>query len=141
MSKSEDGSSDASRSQAPGKEHGTFDEARDLFDRMAGEAARQSQAERKAAKARRPLGKILLAFTLASSLFAAATMFYGMYYFPDAPIRQKAEGYVGKGGTARKQEDFEAFLKWEKAMLVAFPLVFVFGFGFGITEVINSRRG
>ena len=135
MSKSEDESP-----EAPRKEHGSFDEVRELFDRMAGEAARQAEVERKAAKTRRPLAKILLAFTLASSLFAAATMFYGMYYFPDAPIRQKAEGYVGKGGTARKQEDFEAFLQWEKAMLVAFPMVFVFGFGFGITEAIHSRQ-
>jgi hypothetical protein len=76
---------------------------------------------------------LALALTIIASLLAAATMFYGMYHFPDAPIRQTAGGYVGKGGRARTQQDFEAFLKWEKAMLIVFPSVFVFGFAFGIT--------
>ena len=84
--------------------------------------------------------RILLGLTITASLIAAATMFYGIYYFPDAPIRQTAGGYVGKGGTARTQEDFEAFLRWEKAMLVVFPSVFVFGFAFGITDAMRKRK-
>ena len=84
--------------------------------------------------------RILLALTLVSSLIAAATMFYGIYYFPDAPIRQVAGGYVGKGGSARTQQDFDAFLVWKKVMLFVFPSVFVFGLAFGITDSRQRRR-
>lgn len=125
--------------QATPEKQGTLDEARDLSERMVGEAVRHSQVETKEAKSRGPVARFLLALTILASLFATTTMFYGMYYFPDAPIRQTAEGYVGKGGTARTQEDFEAFLRWEKTMLIAFPSVFVFGFAFGITNVRQRR--
>ena len=140
MRKTDSGSPDPPPGQPPSEEQGTLDEARDLFDRMSGEAVRQSEVERKEAKLRRPLARILLALTIAASLLAAATMFYGMYCFPDAPIRQRAGGYVGKGGSARTQADFELFLSWEKTMLTVFPLVFVFGFAFGITEVVQRRK-
>lgn len=139
MSK-DDFESNLSPAEAPPEKQGPLDGAGDLFERMAGEAARQFHVERKQAKSRRPLARLLLVLTIAASLLAAATMIYGMYYFPDAPIRQKAGAYVGKGGGPRTQEDFEAFLRWEKTMLVGFPLAFGFGFAFGITELIQRRK-
>jgi hypothetical protein len=131
---------DLPRAQAASEKQGSPGEARDLFERMAGEAVRQSEVERKEAKSRRPVTRILLALTIAASLLAAATMFYGIYYFPDAPIRQTSGGYAGKGGGRRTQGDFEAFLRWQKATLVVFPLVFGFGFAFGLTEVMQKRK-
>ena len=91
-------------------------------------------------KSRRPLQRILLALTLGAVLLTAVTMFYGIYYFPDAPLRQIAAGYVGKGGGPRTQEDFEAFVIWERALLTAFSLSFVFGVAFGITDVMQRRK-
>jgi hypothetical protein len=126
--------------QAPSEEHDRPDDARDLIERLAGEAARQSRVERKEAKSRDPVTRILLGLTIAASLIAAATMCYGIYYFPDAPIRQTAEGFVGKGGSARTGEDFEAFLRWKKVMLFVVPSVFVFGVAFGITEARQRRK-
>src|SRR5688572_10661968 len=111
-----------------------------MFDRISSEAARQSRAGRKAARSRGPVTRILLGLTITASLIAAATMFYGIYYFPDAPIRQTANGYVGKGGGTRTREDFQAFLVWKKTLLFMFPTVFVFGAAFGITEARQRRR-
>ena len=140
MRKPDRGSSDLLPAQTPPEKQGTLEEARDLFERMADEAVRRSQVERKEAKSRGPVVRLLLALTIAASLLAAATLFYGMYYFPDAPIRQTAGGYAGKGGRARTQEEFEAFLRWEKALLVVFPSVFVFGVAFGITDLMQRRK-
>ena len=140
MRKADRGNPDLVSAQAPPEKPGPLDEARDLFEQMAGEAVRRAQVENKEARSRGPVTRILLAITMVASLLAAATMFYGMYYFPDAPIRQIAGKYVGKGGSPRTQEDFEAFLRWEKAMLVVFPSVFVFGLAFGLTDVMQRPK-
>ena len=140
MGKSDRRRPDLLPGQAPPEQQGSLDEARDLFERMKGEAIRRSRVGRKEVKSRGPVTRILLALTIVASLLAAATMVYGIYHFPDAPIRQRAGAYVGKGGTARTQKDFEAFLNWEKTMLIVFPAVFVFGFGFGLADVMQRRK-
>ena len=120
-------------------EQSTLDEARVLFDRMAGEAVRQSEAEQQRAKSRSPLLRALLVLTLAAAFVVAVTMFYGAYYFPDAPIRATAQGYAGKGGTVRTQQDFESFVSWKRTLLVAFVMVLVLSVSFGITDAMKSR--
>ena len=126
--------------QATEHGQGTLDEARALFEQMAGEAMRLSDVEHEEARARGPLTRALLALTIAAALLAVATMVYGIYHFPDAPIRPTAGGYVGKGGKPHTREDFEAFVLWGKAMFIVFPAVFVLGFAFGVTEPVQRRK-
>ena len=78
---------------------------------------------------------------LAGCLLAAFVMFYGVYYFPDAPVRPTANGYQGKDGRARTREDFEAFVLWEKVMFTVFPSVFVLGFASAVTDAMQRRKG
>jgi hypothetical protein len=66
-------------------------------------------------------------------------MFYGVYNFPDAPIRQMAGGYRGKGGRERTQEDFAAFIRWKKALIVVFPAAFGLGFAQAVSEARQRR--
>jgi hypothetical protein len=127
-------------SQAPQERQGAFNEARQLFERMKGEALRHSELEREEARSRGPLARILLVLTIAACLLAGATMVYGIYNFPDAPIRQTEGGYAGKGGKPRTQEDFEAFVRWEKAMFIVFPSALLLGFAFGITDARQRRK-
>jgi hypothetical protein len=108
---------------------------------MVGEVTHQSEVERQAARSRGPVARLLLALTITAGLLAAATMFYGVYNFPDAPIRQTASGYEGKGGRPRTQEDFEAFIRWEKTMMVVFPAVFGFGLAFACIDAMQHRKG
>jgi hypothetical protein len=84
-----------------------------------------------------PIARVLLALTIAACLLAVATGVYGIYNFPDAPIRQTGNGYAGKHGKPRTAEEFEKFVLWQKVMFVVFPAAFIFGFGFAIAD---SRR-
>jgi hypothetical protein len=118
-----------------------LDEVRALCEKMAGDVTRRSKAERQVARSRGPVARVLLVLTIAAGLLAAATMFYGVYNFPDAPIRQTAGGYAGKGGRARTQADFEAFVGWEKTMIVVFPAVFGLGFALVIIDAMQRRKG
>jgi hypothetical protein len=118
-----------------------LDEARELFAKMVGEVTRRSTVERQAARSRSPVARILLALTIVAGLLAAATMFYGVYNFPDAPIRQTAGGYEGKGGRERTQKDFKAFIGWKKTMIVVFPAVFGLGFAFAFIDAMQRRKG
>ena len=132
---------DSSPTRASRAKQGPLDEVRTLFEKMVGEVTRLSEVERQAARSRGPVARLLLALTIVAGLLAAATMFYGVYNFPDAPIRQTAEGYEGKGGRARTQEDFEAFIGWEKTMIVVFPAVFGLGFALAISDAMQRRKG
>ena len=124
-------------SQAPG----ALDEARALFKQMTNEAARRSGIEQQEALRRGPLIRFLLALTIAACLLAAATGLYGVYNFPDAPIRQMQEGlYLGKGGQPHTLEEFERFILWERVMFVVFPSAFVLGFAFAITDSMKRRK-
>jgi hypothetical protein len=119
---------------------GALDEVGEIFERATGEVARVSEQERAAAKGRGPVARVLLGLTIASVLLTATTMFYGIYKFPDAPIRQTAGGYVGKGGGARTREDFEAFNAWKTTLLFVVPSAFVFAFAFTIADARRRRK-
>ena len=121
----------------PTPERGTFDEARDLFEKMSAEAYRQAENERREAAQRSPLVKALLALTVAACLAAAITFFYGIYAFPDAPLRKSYAGFTNKQGLPRSQEDFEKFKIWEKTLFVSLGSAFICAVAFGI---INSRE-
>jgi hypothetical protein len=107
---------------------------------MTGEARNRSELEEKEIRPRDRATRIFLALTIGACLVAAATGIYGAYNFPDAPIRQVEGGYVGKGGKPHTPEDFKAFILWEKAMFITFPLAFVLGFAFAITDSRRRRR-
>lgn len=140
MKKSDLRSSGLPAAQAPPHAPGVFDEAQALFERMAGEAKRRSELEREEARSRGPVARLLLALTMAACLLATATGIYGIYNFPDAPIRKTAGGYAGKGGKPHTQEDYEAFILWEKAMFIVFPSGFTLGFAFAITEAARRSK-
>jgi hypothetical protein len=133
-------SSSSSSDQAPQHRPGALDEAQTLFKRMAGEATRQSALEREEARLRGPVARFLLVLTIAACLLAVATGLYGVYNFPDAPIRQGKGVYIGKGGKPHTQEEFEAFILWQQAMFIIFPSAFVLGFGFGIADAMQRRK-
>jgi len=124
--------------QAPHPSRGALDETRTLFERMKGEVVRRSEQGREEARSRGPFGRFLLVLTIVACLLAAATMLYGVYNFPDAPIRQTGGGYFGKGGKPHTRDDFEAYVLWGNAMFIIVPTVFVLGFAFAITD---SKRG
>ena len=96
--------------------------------------------EQKETRLRGPLARILLVLTIAVCLLAAATGLYGVYNFPDAPIRQTGSGYVGKGGKPHTREEFERFILWQQVMFIVFPSAFVLGFAFAITDSAKRRK-
>ena len=107
---------------------------------MADEANRHRGPGRGAARGLGPLARALRALTVAACLVVAAALVYGVYYFPDAPIRQTAGGYAGKHGAPRSREDFEAFVRWERTMFIAFPVAFVSGFAFAWADRARQHR-
>lgn len=125
--------------QVSQQKQGALDETRELFEQMVGEAKRHSEIEKEHARTHSPVARFLLMLTLVACLLAVATGVYGVYNFPDAPIRQSGNGYVGKGGKPHTQEDFEAFLLWKTVMFSMFPAVFVLGFAFVVIDA-NQRR-
>ncbi len=109
-----------------------------MADQTSAEAQRKIDYEER--EPRSPLVRIMLLLTIAACLAAAATGFYGVYNFPDAPIRQSENGYAGKTGSPRTQKEFEGFIAWEKAMFIAFPAAFVFGFAYAIAAALQRRK-
>ncbi len=107
---------------------------------MVDEAKRHSESEREAARSRGPLARVLLALTIVACLSAVGAGVYGVYKFPDAPLRQTAGGYAGKHGEPRTREDFEAFVSWERVMFVVFPAAFVLGFAFAWADRAGRRK-
>ena len=77
-----------------------------------------------------PVARALGVLTVVAALLAAATLVYGIWYFPDAPIRPVGSGYKGKTGTPRTLEDFTAFSNWLAALLIVFPTAFGIGFAY-----------
>lgn len=126
--------------QEPQQGDSALDEAQALFERMKSEAIGQAELERKAASSRGPLLRLLLVLTIVACLIGTVAMLYGVYNFPDAPIRRTESGYVGKGGKPRTQDDFEAFIFWEKAMFIVIPSVFILGLAFVITDSMQRRK-
>ena len=80
------------------------------------------------------LNYIVIALVLA----AAIAMGYGIYRFPDAPIRQCGENcFQGKQGQPRSQADFEAFNTW----LIVAPALVVLSIALGfVAHSVDRRR-
>ncbi|MGR9046920.1 MAG: hypothetical protein ACU83N_16690 [Gammaproteobacteria bacterium] len=115
-------------------------ETRKLFQSMVQEARDRDEADRQITKSHGPVARLLLTLTVAAGLLTASTMFYGIYSFPDAPIRQTATGFEGKAGRVRTEQDFKAFKDWEKAMILSFSTTFCFGFAFAVSDRLLQRR-
>jgi hypothetical protein len=115
-------------------------ETRTVIDEMLGEVKRRSEIERGDDLERSLPVRILLASALASAFAAAVVGGYGIYNFPDAPLRQNGEVYTGKHGQPRTKEDYEKFVLWKNALFVAFGSTFFFGFAFGIADSREKRR-
>ena len=122
------------------RQQSTFDEARDLFEQMSGEARRRVEADRLEARNRSSFVKILRALALISVLAAIFALGYGFYNFPDAPIRQKNGAYAGKQGQPRTREDFERFNLWEKILITSGGAAVLFCFAFAVADVREKRR-
>ncbi|MGR9046799.1 MAG: hypothetical protein ACU83N_16065 [Gammaproteobacteria bacterium] len=114
-------------------------ETRKLCQDMVQEARDRAEAESRAARTRGPFAKFLLAVTLAAGLLSAGTMFYGIYNFPDAPIRQTATGFEGKAGRVRTEQDFKAFKAWEKALILSIATTFCFGFALAVSDRLRRE--
>jgi hypothetical protein len=124
----------------PHQSQGPLDEAGALFQQMMSEATRRSNLERGRVQSRGAVVRLLLVLTIMTCLLAAATGIYGVYNFPDAPIRQTESGYAGKGGKAHTKEEFERFILWKQVMFIAFPVSFAFGLAFGVTDMMQRRK-
>jgi len=44
----------------------------------------------------------------------AATMVWGMWQFPDAPLRPCAQGYCGKYGALHTLAGYQCYVWWER---------------------------
>jgi len=110
------------------------------IDELAGEARRRAGIEHEENLHRSRLVKILLMLALASVFAAAASGVYGVYHFPDAPLRQQGEVYSGKHGQPRTRVDYEHYLAWEKALFGAFGSTFFFALAFGIMDSREKRH-
>ncbi|HEY8560949.1 MAG TPA: hypothetical protein VIL74_11300 [Pyrinomonadaceae bacterium] len=121
-----------------------FDEARDLFAQMSDEARRRAELGREAgrneARRRSPLVKVLLAVTIVACLAAAVTFGYGLYAFPDAPLRKSYAGFANKQGLPRSEEDFRKFKIWEKVLFTSFGAALLGAFSFAALNARERRR-
>ena len=111
-----------------------------LTERLISEAREHVEAERRVAASRGALTRVLLALTLLAATAAVATAVYGVYNFPDAPIRQSADGYVGKTGRAHTRGDYERYLNWSLAMWAVFPATFIVAAAFAYLDARDRRR-
>ena len=126
--------------QTSNHQPGLFDEAYDIFERMKNEAIRRAETDQAHASTRGLFTKLILALTLISALCAIATGIYGVYNFPDAPLRPSGNGYVGKRGSPHTQAEYEAFQTWKRALLITFPTTFILGFAFAIADRKKQRE-
>ena len=119
---------------------GAFEEASRLFEHMRGEVKRQSEIEREAERHRSSFVKALFALMLVSCLLAVGVGVYGIYNFPDAPVREKQGVYSGKYGKPYEKEDFERFVVWKQALFASFAATFTLGFTFAALDKRERRR-
>ena len=81
--------------------------------------------------------KLLTYLVILLAVSAALMMAYGIYSFPDAPIRQCGETcFQGKQGQPRTRDDFEAFGRW----LVITPSLVVSAIATGFLLNFVDRR-
>lgn len=126
--------------KAAEQNQGAFGEARMIFDEMMSEVNRQAEIEREDRRRRSLFVNSLLVLTLISVLAAVPVGTYGIYNFPDAPIRQKGEIFTGRRGKPHTRESYERFVIWQKALFISFGSTLLFGFAFGIADSREKRR-
>ena len=127
--------------QHSGESGDSISEAGALFDALKAEARSRAEDEADAARSRSRFGRVLLTLTISAALFAAGTMIYGAYMFPDAPIRAVDGGYAGKSGAPKSQSEFESFVAWKTTLVGAFGAASAFAIAFVLTEARRRRYG
>jgi len=65
---------------------------------------------------------------------------YGVYYYPDAPIRRCGDGFCGKHGLTRTLAEFRSFENWESVFFFSFFLSFLLVL-YLKTKLPPGRRG
>ena len=122
------------------QQHNAFEEASRLFGHMTSEVKRQSEIDREADRNRSPLVKAFFALALLSCLLAVGVGAYGIYSFPDAPIKENGSEYSGKYGKPYKKDDFEKFVLWKQSLFVSFAAVFTLGFTGAALDARERRK-
>src|SRR5206468_2909732 len=61
----------------------------------------------------------------AISIVIGVLWIYGVYYYPDAPIRRCGDGFCGKHGPTRTLAEFQSFENWESLFIFCFFLGFL----------------
>lgn len=112
-----------------------------LTRRLISDARQSVEADRREAAPRGRLTRALLALTLLAVAAAIATAAYGVYNFPDAPIRPSGGGYAGKTGRPHTRSDYERYLNWSVVMWTTFPAAFVAGAAFAYSDARDRRKG
>ena len=116
-----------------------IDEARALYRRYVNYAVRDINRLHQAGENTKPVWlRIVNLIGILAVVLAVVILAYGVYRWPDAPIRQTANGYAGKTGVAHTGEEYELFKDWEKSLLVVVPLAFIVNIG---AAIIWKRRG
>ncbi len=116
-----------------------IDEARALYKRYVNFAVRDINRLHRAGGNTKPAWlRIVDLIGILAVVLAVMVLAYGVYKWPDAPIRQTASGHAGKTGVAHTREEYELFKDWEKSLLVVVPVAFIVNIG---AAVIWKRRG
>jgi hypothetical protein len=114
---------------------------REIFDESLDRAKREIETERERSRTRSPFVKFLHALLITAAISVVFTFAYGIYNFPDAPLRLKDNGeYRGKSGKLHTQQEYENFKLWETTLLVVFPALFIFAFAFHIADSREKNR-
>ena len=72
------------------------------------------------------------------TILLIALFFYGFIQFPSAPLKPCGIAYCGKYGSKVTREVYEAFVIWERALLIATFLVVAYGWAGWLLK--KSRR-
>jgi len=63
-----------------------------------------------------------------------AVLIYGCVQFYDAPLRECANGYCGKGGKLHTASEYRVFNIWQTAVLIVWPI------GMGVVMFLQRNR-
>lgn len=114
---------------------------REIFDESLERAKREFETERERKRTRSAFVKFLQALLFISIISAVLTFAYGIYNFPDAPLRLKDNGeYRGKTGKLHTQQEYENFRLWQTTLFVVFPVLFILAFAFQVADSREKKR-
>lgn len=114
-------------------------EARALYRRYVNYAVQDIERLHQSGKNAKPIWlRIVHLIGILAVVLAVVILAFGVYTWPDAPIRQTASGYTGKTGVAHTEQEYELFKDWEKSLLVVVPLAFIVNIG---AAIISKRWG